>query len=327
MTDVAGHTTFSVVAPLAGDLVLPSAPGARGRQGADEIGWFPSFPTYFNADLLPDLPRAVPALSERRTSTVAQRQSPLRPTASQTWGWGASLWDYDWGFGEDFDSKPYRGTWLDGHWLDTSDGTGRAVPFNGGLVLQSKLVHTGDGDLGTTTATLQGSAQQLRTLGVPARRGTPGRRARGPTASSWSWCRRAHPTAPAPRPASWSPTSSWAHRDSGSGCARKAAGSTWSGRDAKAVLAEAPFNMAVEVGKKHITWFRDAKPIFTLKGRKAQLGVPLVPRYSLVGQQEEMNGAQVDSDWQRAFSLAARTQVTKGEALARRRTPTPARTP
>ena len=42
-----------------------------------------------------------------------------------------------------------------------------------------------------------------------------------------------------------------------------------------------------------------------------------MPRYSLVGGQEEMNGAQVDSDWQRAFSLARGTQVKKGRALAK----------
>ena len=101
----------------------------------------------------------------------------------------------------------------------------------------------------------------------------------------------------------------------GLGVRSRAAGSTWAAWDDKALLAEAPFNMAVEVGKKHITWFRDAKPVFTLKGRRAQLGVALVPRLSLVGQQEEMNGAQVDSDWQRAFSLDRGTQVKKGRPL------------
>jgi hypothetical protein len=318
-TDSAGQATFPVAAPLTGGLVLRARQEAW-TQGRDEIGWFPSFPTYFSTTLIPDLPDLDLDLARRTQTTqktqktVTARKDPLRPTASQTWGWGGSLWDYDWGFGEDFDSKPYRGTWLDGHWLDTSDGTGRAVPFNGGLVLQSKLAHTGSGDLGTTTATLQGSAQQ-----------------RG----RWEFRLQGHAWEQGPRPYRF--LLELVPRDApdgtcqaasivvadvvmgtpglGLGVRSRAAGATWSGRDDKAVLAEAPFNMAVEVGKKHITWFRDAKPVFTVKGRRAQLGVPLVPRLSLVGQQEEMNGAQVDSDWQRAFSLDRGTQVKKGRPL------------
>jgi hypothetical protein len=315
VTDTAGHTTFSVTAPLNGDLVLRARQEAW-TQGADEIGWFPSFPTYFSTTLVPGLPDLRTQTGTRtRPSPVIARKDPLRPTASQTWGWGGSLWDYDWGFGEDFDSKPYRGTWLGGRWLDTSDGTGRAVPFNGGLVLQSKLAHTGAGDLGTTTATLQGSAQQ-----------------RG----RWEFRLQGHAWEQGPRPYRFllelvpegapdgtCQAASIVVADVvmgtpglGLGVRSRAAGTTWSGRDDNALLAEAPFNMAVEVGKKHITWFRDAKPVFTVKGRRAQLGVPLVPRLSLVGQQEEMNGAQVDSDWQRAFSLDRGTQVKSGRKLA-----------
>jgi hypothetical protein len=317
ITDTAGDATFTVGAPLVGDLVL-RARQEQWTQSGDEIGWFPSFPTYFSTTLVLDLPdHPVPRTQTRtqtRPSPAIERKDPLRPTASQTWGWGASLWDYDWGFGEDFDSKPYRGTRLGGHWLDTSDGTGRAVPFNGGLVLQSKLAHTGVGDLGTTTATLQGSAQK-----------------RG----RWEFRLQGHAWEQGPRPyrfllelvpqgapdVACSPASIvvadvvMGTPGLGLGVRSRAAGSIWTGRHTKARLAEAPFNMAVEVGKKHITWFRDAKPVFTLKGRRAQLGVKLVPRLSLVGQQEEMNGAQVDSDWQRAFKLGRGTQVTKGRAL------------
>lgn len=313
-TDLAGQATFSVAAPLFGELVL-RARQERWTQGRDEIGWFASFPTYFGVGLVPDRSQSRPVARTRPpASPVSGRKDPLRPTASQTWGWGGSLWDYDWGFGEDFESKPYRGTWLGGRWLDTSDGTGRVVPFNGGLVLQSKLAHTGDGDLGTTTATLQGSAQK-----------------RG----RWEFRLQGHAWEQGPRPyrfllelvpegapvVTCSPASIVvADVVVGStglavGVRDRAAGTVWTGHDPKAHLAEAPFNMAVEVGKKHITWFRDAKPLFTLTGRRPQLGVPLVPRLSLVGQQEEMNGAQVDSDWQRAFSLTRGKQVKKGRAL------------
>ena len=312
-TDSAGQATFSVVAPLIGDLVL------RARQevwtpGRHEIGWFPSFPTYFSTNLGYDLrDRPVPR-TRTHTSPVTERKDPLRPTASQTWGWGGSLWDYDWGFGEDFDSKPYRGTRHGGRWLDTSDGTGRAVPFNGGLVLQSKLAHTGYGDLGTSTATLQGSAQK-----------------RG----RWEFRLQGHTWETGPRPyhfllelvprrapvVACSPESIvvaavvMGAPGVGIGVRSRDEDSLWTGYDATTLLAENPFNMAVEVGKKHITWFRDAKPIATVKGRRAQLDVPLVPRLSLVGQQAEMNGAQVDSDWQRMFSLQRGRQIKNAPRL------------
>jgi hypothetical protein len=316
-TDADGHATFSALAPLTGDLVL-RAREERWSQAGAQIGWFPSFPTYFTPSLVPGLPDLRPARARAAANPapVVQRKDPLRPTASQTWGWGASLWDYDWGFGEDFDWAPYRGTWLDGRWLDTSDGSGRAVPFNGGLVLQSKLVHTGAGDHGTTTATLQGSSQ---------------------TRGRWEFRLQGHAWESGPRPYRYivelvpegaplvacSPESivvadaTVGSRGLRIGVRSRRSGSVWSGLDAKAFLAEQPFNMAVEVGKKHITWFRDAKPIATVKGGKAQLGVPLVPRVSLVGGPEEMNGAQVDSDWQRMFSLDKGTQVKTRKKLAR----------
>ena len=56
----------------------------------------------------------------------------------------------------------------------------------------------------------------------------------------------------------------------------------------------------------------------TLKDRHAQLGGRLVPRLSLVGVPgAEMNGAQVHSDWQRAFTLAHGKQVASGPSLKR----------
>lgn len=316
-TDTEGEAHFDVQAPLTGAVVL-RARQERYTAGGNEIGWFPSFPTYFEVDTVERLLGVLldlPLLSRERPAS--ERKDPLRPTASQTWGWGGSLWDYDWGFGEDFDSDPYRGTWLDGAWLDTSDGTGRAVPFNGGLVLQSKLAHTGDGDLGTTTATLRDGAQK-----------------RG----RWEFRLQGHAWEDGPRPyrfllelvpegaadGTCSPASIvvadvvMGRKGVGYGVRNRAKASVWSGRDKRTKLAEAPFNMAVEVGKKHVTWFRDAKPIATVKGGAAQLHVPLVPRFSLVGGLEEMNGAQVDSDWQRMFSLDRGKQIRSGKPLRKK---------
>ena len=82
-------------------------------------------------------------------------------------------------------------------------------------------------------------------------------------------------------------------------------------------MGEVPFNVAVEVGAKHTTWFVDGKPVGTVKDKRAHLGPRLVPRLSLVGGDQEMNGAEVDSDWQRGWSLDRGKQVTTGPALTR----------
>ena len=49
--DAAGVATFTVSAPQTGDIVL-RAREERWTAGGNEIGWFPSFPTYFTVDPL-----------------------------------------------------------------------------------------------------------------------------------------------------------------------------------------------------------------------------------------------------------------------------------
>jgi hypothetical protein len=96
------------------------------------------------------------------------------------------------------------------------------------------------------------------------------------------------------------------------------AGAVWRRTLSDARLAEQPFNVAVEVGNDHITWFRDSNPIGTVNDARAQLGAQLVPRLSLIGDTAvEMNGAQVNSDWQRSWSLSAGQQVKNATALTR----------
>jgi hypothetical protein len=103
------------------------------------------------------------------------------------------------------------------------------------------------------------------------------------------------------------------------GVRSRKAGAVWRRILPKVSLAENPFNVAVEVGGSHITWFLDGNPIGTVTAPDAQLGDKLVPRLSLVGSQAEMNGAQVNSDWQRSWSLRAGKQVKSGPALTRSR--------
>ncbi|WP_435743558.1 hypothetical protein [Nocardioides sp. SYSU DS0663] len=324
VTDAEGHARFRVEAPLLGQRVL-RARQERWTRGRSAIGWYPSFPAYFSVLGLPDLgdllgldlsrEAAARPVAPAPGQRVAAR-SPLRPTASERHGWGASLFDFAWERGQDLDAPPSKGTRLRGGWRDTSDGTGRAVPFNGGLVLQSKLKHGGVGDLGTTTATLRRNTQ-----------------VRG----RWEFRLQGHVWEGAGRPYRFllelvppgAPVTACSPRSIvvadvtmgtpglGVGVRSQPRGAVWRRTLGDVRLAETPFNMAVEVGRRHVTWFRDGQPVATVKDARAQLGTRLVPRLSLVGERAEMAGAQVDSDWQRAWSLDRGRQVRSGAPLAR----------
>lgn len=183
-------------------------------------------------------------------------------------------------------------------------------------MLQSKLRHTGDGDRGTTAATMQGNARST---------GRWEFRLQG-----HAWESGGRPfrfrldLVPSGTPVTACPTESVVVADVvmgkpgvGIGVRSQRTGAVWTRRLGSTRLAETPFNMAVEVARDHTTWFVDGTPVGTVKGKAAHLGKALVPRYSLVGIDAEMDGAQVDSDWQRGWSLAKGTQVRSGPALTR----------
>ncbi|HEY0950347.1 hypothetical protein [Nocardioides sp.] len=315
VTDTEGHASFRVAAPLLGSRVL-RARQERWTEGRNEIGWYASFPAYFTVLGA----RAQPPAPASRAAAVVAAAGPssqdVRPTAARRFGWGLPLYDFAWEAGQDLTTRPARGTRPRGTWLDTSDGTGRATPFNGGLVLQSKLRHGGVGDLGTTTATLRGNAQ-----------------ARG----RWEFRLQGHSWEGGPRPYRFllelvppgapvltcSPRSIVvADATIGSpglrlGVRSIDADAVWRRTLGGVTLAETPLNMAVEVTQGHVTWFVDSRPVATLKSPRARLGTVLVPRLSLVGEQQEMNGAQVDSDWQRSWDLGHGQQVASGPAPTR----------
>lgn len=315
VTDAEGHVSFQVAAPLLGSRVL-RARQERWTPGRNRIGWYASFPAYFTVFG----GRAEPPARATRTAPVLAAAGPtsqdVRPTAARRFGWGLPLYDFAWEAGQDLTTRPDRGTRPRGTWLDTSDGTGRATPFNGGLVLQSKLRHGGVGDLGTTTATLRGNAQVY---------------------GRWELRLQGHDWEAGPRPyrfllelvppgapvVTCSPRSivvadfTLGSPGMGLGVRSSDADAVWRRTLGDVTLAETPFNVAVEVTKGHITWFVDSRPVATLKSPKARLGTELVPRLSLVGEQREMNGAQVDSDWQRSWTLEHGTQVASGPAPVR----------
>lgn len=311
-TDQKGHVSFTVTAPDQGARVL-RARQERWTRGENEIGWFASFPAYFTVGAIPARDAAARVAA---ATPVAMRRAGVRPTASQRLGWGPSLFDFAWERGQDLGSPPSRGTRLRGGWQDTSDGTGRATPFNGGLVLQSKLEHRGPGDLGTSTATLQGNALsagrwEFRVQGhVWERRGSPYRFRLElvPEGSEVVTC--------APESIVVAGFTMGA-RGMQVGVRSQAHGTMWRRTVPGARLDESPMNVGVEVTGGHVTWFADGRPVATLKDPRARLGARLVPRLSLVGKQREMAGAQVDSDWQRAWTLDRGRPVTSGPGLRR----------
>ncbi|MDN4161924.1 hypothetical protein [Nocardioides abyssi] len=319
VTDSAGHATFRVGAPVLGQRVL-RARQERWTRGGSRIGWYASFPAYFSVlglgEVLPVAAGTPVARPAAPTAPTADR-SPARPTAGERYRWGATLFDFAWERGQDLTSPPSKGTRPRGTWLDTSDGTGRATPFNGGLVLQSKLRHTGDGDRGTTAATMQGNARatgrwEFRLQGHAWERG------RRPFRFRLDLVPVGTPVTACPPDAVVVADVVMGEPGVGIGVRSRAAGAAWSRRLRGVRLAETPFNMAVEVAPRHTTWFVDGVPVGTVTGRAAHLGRALVPRLSLVGADAEMDGAQVDSDWQRGWSLSRGRQVTSGPALARR---------
>jgi hypothetical protein len=314
-TDKRGNATFTLPAPPSGQQVL-RVRQERWTKGANEVGWAASFPAYFTvAGAAGATARTTTPAAPLRAAPVAVRRARGVTNASQRYGWGPSLFDFAWTHGEDLDSRPSRGTKRQGSWHDTSDGTGRVTPYNGSLVLQSKLEHKGVGDLGTTTATMQGNAQQtgrweFRVQGhVWERRG-------GSYRFRLELVPEGTPVATCVPQGILVAGFTMGGKGMEVGVRNETQGAQWR-RSVGTRLGEQPMNVGVEVTRKHVTWFVEGRPVATLKDPQARLGAGLVPRLSMIGAQQEMRGSQVDSDWQRAWPLGRGKQVTSGPGLTR----------
>jgi hypothetical protein len=315
-----GAVEFTLPAPGPGEQVL-RAVQKRWTKGANRIGWSASFPAYFTTESWPDALLDDPA-SNVSTPMGERVESASRPTAALRYHWGFPIYDFAWDRGQDLGTPPARGTRLTGAWHDLSTGTGRVTQFNGALVLQSKLRHVGPGDLGTTTATLRRNSQ------------AHGR---------WEFRLQEHlwekggdrfrfvlELVPDGSPPGSCPPTAVTVADFtlgrgalSFGIRNEATRAAWHRTQSDVVRLGRAFNVAVEVGRGHVTWFRDSKPIGTVQSPDARLHVALTPRLSLVGGSGEMNGAQVDSDWQRSFGLEPGAEVTTGPRLAQSRYTTP----
>ena len=296
----------------------------------NEIGWFPSFPTY--VEVLPTTGRAVAPLAATGTARQTPRQAAPRGssrastpefrtvggkplTASKAHGWARPLWDFAWEYGESLTSKPVRGSDPSGWWSDASNGSGRAAKHNGGLMLDSQRESHGPGDHGTTSATLRGNPMKYGRWETKLRLKSPENNARDyrvrvelvPDRPGDYHCGAQNITV----------ADIAAHGPHITVGARAMRGARkWTYRKRIGSLNGTSAAFAVEVTKRHISWFVNGRVIATLRSEAAVSDVPLTLRLSLVGDgQEEMNRTAAISDWQRAFSLTRGKQTTSGHPL------------
>jgi hypothetical protein len=286
--------------------------------GGDKIGWFPSFPFTVRVvdPLHPDDGRietgSAPSLSVTRNGESTARGGQ---TAAKINTWGVSLWDFAWEYGESLTSKPARGTDLHGWWLDSSEGSGRVSTLNGQLALDSGRNYKGAGDFGTTRATLR---ENPATYGRWETAFRIKRFEAGggdyhavlelvPEQASDYRCGTRNITV--------------ADVDAGGKTldigVRTPQGVQW--KDTVPInVGTRSTAFAVEVGKRHITWFVDGKAVGALRVQAAVPRVPMTPRLSLVGKgDKEMNHTQLFSDWERGWSLDRGKQVSKGPRLTK----------
>lgn len=290
-----------------------------------QVGWTQSFPSYVlvgreaQSRFAAQRSVAVADGSVARSSGVSTAGTASGPgqTAGERYKWGAALWDFTWEAGESLSSPPGRGTDLKGRWLDYSDGAGRVSKHNGGLAIESKRYNAaGPGDFGTTRATLVGNPatygrwearMRLRvdrendggdynivTELVPARASDYDCGAHNIQIAS------VDPRSRQVRFGVTSPRYRWS-------------GSVIANADPTSSHA-----VAVEVSSRHITWFLNGVAVGTVKAAAARSGVPMTLRLSLEGNdRSEMNQVNLQSDWQRGFSLDRGSLTVTSKGLSR----------
>jgi len=319
-TDGNGNGSFQQTVAQPGTVVY------RVRQedwtkGGSQVGWFPSFPTPVR--VVGDSARsAVPAPTSTTSRSTSGTATPLparaaggHATASKTFGWSPSLWDFAWEFGESLTSRAYRGTDRRGRWIDTSDGSGRAAKHNGGLMLDSQRDPEGPGDHGTTAVTLRGNPAKYGRWEAKMRLKWAERSARDYHALIELVPERARDYRCGARNITVADVAvSGSTLRIGAKALRGAR--EWSATKRYDAVQTSAQSFAVEVSKRHISWFLNGRVIGTVRSRAAVSDVPMTLRLSLVGDgQHEMNKTQFISDWQRSFSLERGRKVTSGARL------------
>lgn len=290
----------------------------------DQVGWFPSFPTPVHvvnppARLAARQAPAAESPTPLTLSTLSTADPIVAPrlsggSAGQSRGWGRSLWDFAWEYGESLTSRPARGTERRGWWHDTTTGLGRVSKHNGGLMIDSQRNREGIGDYGTTTATLRENARPYGRWEAKMRL-VYGQDVGPRYHAVIELVRDAAIDSPcgvitvADVPVGGSTVGIGVRALSGNGQWTATKGVDI-GRGAAA--------FAVEVAEGHISWFINGRVVGTVRSTAAVPDVPMTLRMRLVGDGErEMSKAQFISDWQRGFSLDPGSLTTSGAGLTR----------
>jgi hypothetical protein len=324
--DAKGLTVFQLAAGVVGEQVL-RARAEDFHENGNRIGWTSSWPTYVTFSLVPEFPEfpefpyAKAVLYDR---PAAERTPPITDStgatdASAQYGWYRPVYDFAWEYGQSITSPPTRGSKLKGRWLDSSSGSGRVAAFNGALAFQSRLIHKGPGDRGTTSAALDGNSQKY------------GRWEFRIWQNVWEqdgrdFRMRVELVPDGVGPGACSPQSiQVADLELGSkaltvGVRSAQANAQWSYTLPSTPAYSGLHNYAVEVAKDHITWFFDGKAFATVKSKGALAARAWAPRVSMVGAPgaTEHNGSQFSVDWVRSWTLETGRQARNGKALAKK---------
>lgn len=294
--------------------------------GANRIGWIQTFPTYVTVLATAPTPTPSPSPTERASPSLAgqagqtarslsarQAVSIASGTASGRYGWYPILWDYTWEAGQALTSPADLGSDRDGWWLDYADGAGRVSKVNGGLYLDSQRGRSGDGDFGTTRATLMDSARAYGRWETRLRLTSGESRGSEFRALVELVPDRAEDYACGRRNITLAEVSAYGNSVT---FGAKADSVQWTKSKRIASVIHSSPAVAVEVSKRHITWFWNGKPIGTVVGQAAVSDVPMTLRFSLVGDQAgEYDKTGLHSDWQRGFDIDSGKLVTKGPNL------------
>lgn len=285
------------------------------EEDCSKVGWFPSFPTpvkIARADAKVAQRDVAPAAARTSTDSVdmgsvlapfARSSLPATP-ASKAHGWNPSLFDFGWEHGESLSSRPQRGIDRRGWWVDGSIGYGRAAKHNGGLMLDSKRENrNGAGDRGRTWVTMRGNPRAYGRWEVRIRLKSAEATHRDyrakvelvPNKKSAYRCGGQNITIAELRAHS---------RTMRFGAKSTKANKQWRGRKRVGNIQDLALAVAVEVSKRHISWFLNGKLIGTVRNSAAVSDVPLTLRLSLNGVgNKEMNRTKAIFDWMRGFSL------------------------
>lgn len=237
-------------------------------------------------------------------------------TAAQKWGWRTMQWDFAWEFGESLSSPPYRGVDIKtGRWTESTDGTGRAVKYGGGVefhsgVIRNKVVAP---DRGTSMLTLSDQ---------PARRGR------------WEIKQRAERLETNARdyrffieliPADPAGYDCGAHNltiaevspgNSGLKIGVNAGADRWTKSFSGYPQRNDNYAFAVQITRRRITWFVNGQVLASTAAEAALPKVPMTLRMRLVGDgAREMNKTVVKNDWVRHYDLNKGTRPPRGQTL------------